>query len=88
MCTGAEIFFGLSALGGAASQLFGGAPEPPAIEQPAIAADAARDSGATVRVGVTDEVGEEDEREGGITFAPQRTQAQTITGLGRGGLAL
>lgn len=83
------LLIGALAATSVASTLFQKQPEVPKAEVPATAADAARTSGATVRVGVRDEVEDEDApaTDGGA-FVEQRKQAQTITGLGRGGLAL
>lgn len=82
---------GLGAIGGAAASLL--APEPEldtaAAEIPATPPDAARDSGATVRVGTANAVDDEEAQAvEGPDFVEERKQAQTITGLGRGGLAL
>lgn len=91
MCTGMELLLGLGALGGAAASLF--APEPEldtaAADIPATDPGVARDSGATVRVGTNDAIEDEDPAaETGTEFVEERKQAQTITGLGKGGLAL
>lgn len=91
MCTGMEILAAVGAIGGAAATLFApqpDVPEPAAQKVPASPAEAARESGATVRVGVRDEVNGDDVTTNDDEFVPQRKQAQTITGLGRGGLAL
>lgn len=80
----------LGALGAAsvATSLFAKTPSVPKVETPATAADAARTSGATVRVGVRED-DEQDAATGTETnFVEQRKQAQTLNGLGRGGLAI
>lgn len=90
MCTGLELLFGALAAGGAAASTLL-APEasvPEVPDTPAMDADAARDSGATVRVGVRNEDDGEILEEDTTEFVEQRKQAKTITGLGRGGLAL
>ena len=79
---------GLGAVGGVAAQLFQKTPEVPAAELPAVEADAARDAGATVRVGINEDEEEDVVTEEAAEFVPERKQAQTITGLGRGGLAI
>lgn len=90
MCTGMELLLGLGALGGAAASLF--APEPEldtaAAEIPATDPGVARDSGATVRVGTNNESEDDAPDVEGADFVEERKQAQTITGLGKGGLAL
>lgn len=80
----------LGALGAAsvASTLFASSPSVPKVEQPAGAAEAARDAGATVRVGVRDETEDSDDVQSDTTFVEQRKTAQTLNGLGRGGLAI
>ncbi len=80
----------LGALGAAsvASTLFASQPSVPQVQQPAGAADAARAAGATVRVGVRDETEESDSPQVTTPFTEQRKRAQTINGLGRGGLAI
>ena len=80
----------LGALGAAsvASTLFAPTPSVPQAQVPATAADAARASGAKVQVGVRDETEDSENQPGQATFTEQRKQAQTITGLGRGGLAI
>jgi hypothetical protein len=82
------LLLGGLAAASVASTLFQSSPKVPKAEVPAVAADAARDAGATVRVGVND-VDEEAGATGTSSgFVEQRKQAQTITGLGRGGLAI
>lgn len=88
MCTGLELLLGLGALGGAAATLFQEEPSVPTPEVPATTPDAARDAGATVRVGINEDEEEDEVSEDTEEFVPERKQAQTITGLGRGGLAL
>ena len=82
------LLLGGLAAASVASTLFAPTPSVPKVQQPAMAADAARDSGSTVRVGVRDETEETDPTMPESTFVEQRKQAKTITGLGRGGLAL
>lgn len=81
------LFAGLGAAS-VASSLFAKTPSIPKPEIPATAADAARDSGATVRVGVRDEVKEDNGTGTESTFVEKRKQTKTVTGLGRGGLAI
>lgn len=90
MCTGLELLVGALGAASVASTLFTQQPSVPKVETPATAAaaDAARDAGATVRVGVRDETEEGEDQEADTTFVEQRKQAQTLTGLGRGGLAI
>lgn len=80
----------LGALGAAsvASTLFATQASAPQVTPPAGAADAARAAGATVRVGVPDETKESDDQQVTTPFTEQRKRAQTINGLGRGGLAI
>lgn len=80
----------IGALGAAsvASTLFSSTPKAPTAQTPATAADAARTAGATVRVGVRDEDEEKDVSNPNTPFVEQRKTAQTINGLGRGGLAI
>lgn len=80
----------LGALGAAsvASTLFASTPKVPQAQTPATAADSARDAGATVRVGVRDEDDDGTDPMAEKTFVEQRKTAQTINGLGRGGLAI
>lgn len=90
MCTGMELALAFGGLAGAASSLF--APEPEldtaAADIPATDPGVARDSGATVRVGTNDERDDATPDVDGTEFVEERKQAQTITGLGKGGLAL
>lgn len=88
MCTGLELLMGLGAVGGVAAQLMQKTPEVPEAEVPATTPDAARDAGATVRVGINEDEEEDEVLEEADNFVPERKQAQTITGLGRGGLAI
>lgn len=82
------LLMGGLAAASVASTLFQSQPEVPKAAVPAVAADAARDAGATVRVGVNDEDTAKADTEYGQPFVEQRKQAKTITGLGRGGLAI
>ncbi|QWY83427.1 hypothetical protein [Rhizobium phage RHph_X3_9] len=88
MCTGLELLVGLGAAGSAAATLFAPQPKAPKVQTPAVAPEAARNAGATVRVGVRDEVKEEEADGEAPVFKEQRKQAQTLSGLGRGGLAI
>ncbi|QOE32153.1 hypothetical protein CPT_Paso_036 [Rhizobium phage Paso] len=82
------LLLGGLAAASVASTLFAPQPTAPQVQQPAGAADAARASGATVRVGVRDETEESDTPQVTTPFTEQRKRAQTINGLGRGGLAI
>lgn len=83
------LLLGGLAAASVASTLFQEQPAaPPKAAVPAVAADAARTAGATVRVGVNDEDKDKADQEYAKPFVEQRKQAKTITGLGRGGLAI
>lgn len=80
----------LGALGAAsvASTLFADQPKVPKAVMPGSDPGAAKESGATVRVGIRDEEDSLLPSAPETNFVEQRKTAQTITGLGRGGLAL
>ncbi|QIG67210.1 hypothetical protein [Rhizobium phage RHEph15] len=82
------LLLGGLAAASVASTLFQPQPSVPKAQVPAVAADAARSSGATVQVGVQDEKKEDGDTSYAKPFVEQRKQAKTITGLGRGGLAI
>lgn len=85
------MLLGAMAVGGAASTLFAPqpkVPEPKAQQVPALPADAARDSGATVRAGVTDELEDKPLVGEDKKFTPTRKAGDVIGGLGAGGLRL
>lgn len=78
----------LTAATTAATVMTNKAPTMPAVENPATPAPNARDSAAQVKIGADDTNKDPNTPADYNGFTPKRVAAQTLGGLGRGGLGL